>query len=159
MARVRRPALFAVMLLACRPALEAELLELAAVDESARPGAALRVLGEGFPPGANGSLTLEGTLHTPGEVPRSVRARFPLRAETTRLAYGPDGRELAAALGGGTLHGEAVLRFPAAAGGHVTGHRAVELHVHRATPWQSERRGHEDAAALGLRVDAAAEGG
>ncbi|MEO0326682.1 MAG: hypothetical protein AAF447_27305, partial [Myxococcota bacterium] len=152
-------ALLSVAAWACAPALDAALLSVGEVDAVARSGRRLRIAGAGFPPGTGGSLYFSGAVHAPAAEPRSVRAELPLHAESERLAFGPEGRVVTAALGPGTFTGFLEVRFPAAEGGVVRGRRQVELRLDEAAGWRAERAGHEAAAALGLTVDAAAVAG
>ena len=157
--RPARAALLLALAGACAPALDASLLRLDEVDAVATPGRPLRVLGEGFPAGAEGMLRLEGTMHAPAAAPAQASVELPARAQTERLAFGPEATALTTALGAGTFVGTLSLRFEAASGGVVRGERDVELRLEAPARWRAEREGQVAARAVGLTVDAAAGGG
>ncbi len=120
---------------------EAAWLELHAVEPATlASGAALRVSGSGFPPGAPCELRLRGTSYGPGRNPRAVAATLRGRALSGELAAATFDEQAFGALGErGSFEGELVLAFPVRRGqGYVTGARHLRLELVPAIePWPS----------------------
>ncbi len=103
----------------CEVPLDADLLEVDAVEpERLEPGVRARVAGSGFPVGRRGRMVLAGTVHSPGEPPRRVRASARVRAVSPEVVEVAVGESLVDAVGGrGTFEGDLRLEFDAAGGG------------------------------------------
>lgn len=110
-------------LAACAPEHESELLEVRHVaPERIEPGQLLRIHGEGFPPGRNGRVRLEGNFHAPGASARRVELDLEATAVSTDEVEVPFTDAALATLGGrGTFRGRLKVLF-AASGGAVVGH-------------------------------------
>src|SRR5690554_2173252 len=84
LSRMAAAVLASAALAACAPEHESELLEVRHVaPERIEPGQLLRIHGEGFPPGRNGRVRLEGNFHAPGASARRVELDLEATAVST----------------------------------------------------------------------------
>lgn len=128
----------ALLLSACAPSREAELLEVREVSpERVEPGHLLRVEGTGFPPGRDARLRIEGRLHAPGVAPREVAVELDGYASSGEDVEARFTAQALGALGGrGTLHGRVTVVFEAGAGAVIGRSPPMVLDV---TPSSTER--------------------
>ncbi len=130
---LRRAVLLACLAVACSRAPRSDLLLIEEVGPSRLDdGTFLRVRGEGFPVGREGTLRLQGLHHRAGAAPVPLDARLRVHVTSPDLAELVLGDEELDALGGrGTFVGHAELAFDAAgvAEGSVVGGRDVVLDV------------------------------
>lgn len=108
--------LCALLLAGCEPVLDAQLLELEAVEPSMlEPGASLHVVGAGFPTGRECEVQLEGRLHRPGETSRRVSTVLSGRATSfDRIEVEGLDRKAMQRLGGhGSFEGSLQVAFAA----------------------------------------------
>jgi NADH-quinone oxidoreductase subunit H len=114
----------AVALLACSPEIDARLLSVTQVSSSRLEAAGrLGIEGDGFPPGREGRVVFDGTIHEPGASPRPIVVEASASALSGQRLEVRSSAELVRRFGGrGTFEGSLRVVFDAANGeGIVTG--------------------------------------
>lgn len=113
---------------ACSPSPRSDVLVVRSVGPTRLDdGSVLSVLGESFPVGREGTLSLRGTMHRPGAAPRPFERSLPVRVTASdRAEHTLDTDDLG---GRGTFVGRVELAFEAATGGRVFGATEALLDV------------------------------